>query len=652
MAENAVWSPSREYLEHSNLAELMRRTGSPTYDALLEFAVANPERFWRASLEHLGIEFERPWTKFVDVSAGKEWAKFFDGGHFNFARACLRPPKGPAGARQPAVIWENEAGRQQSLSYEELAERTLRATAGLRRLGVRRGDRVGLLMPNVPEAVIAFLAVGCLGAIIVPLYSGFGYDAAATRLQDAGASCLIAADGFIRRGKRVDLAGTAGALLNGVETLQHLAVVSVLGDATLTCAHTPWAEIEAENAESGPPADTAAADPCMVIYTSGTTGKPKGTVHVHGGFPLRVSQDAAYLFDFHAADRLFWMSDMGWMVGPFSIIASLMLKGTLVLYDGAPDRPSFGRLRDIAGRHKVTHFGASPTAIRALASNEADALAPDADSLRILITAGEIIDGGAFHWYHQRFGAGRLPVINYTGGTEVSGAILSNCVMRPIRPSAFNSVAPGMSAGVIDSDGHRVAGMPGELAIFEPFVGMTAGFWNAPDRYIESYWSRVPGIWVHGDLAMEEEDGQITLLGRSDDVLKIAGKRIGPSEIEAIVVDGQSIDEALAFGVPDQTQGEAIVLMIVPKEGTEAAGLEERTSDLLKTRLGKAFAPKAVVAVQRLPKTRNGKTVRRLARSAWLGEQPGNVDGIEDPGVFVEVSRLAAARKSRLEDQR
>ena len=639
----SVWLPTDAYLQGSNIAELMRRMGVETYDDLLQAAASDPGRFWDVSLEQLGIVFDRPSAEFADLSRGKEWPEFFPGAQFNFAAECLRTPD--AGGGETALCWENEAGDTKVYSYDELADVTRRFAAGLLRLGVSKGDRVALLLPNIPEAVFAFVAVGYIGAVAVPLYSGFGPEAASARLNDAGASVLVCADGFIRRGKPIVLTETAEALMKRVPTLKQLVMVDALGSAAPACEHVGWDELVAQDASDLVPAATGALDSCILMYTSGTTGKPKGAVHVHAGFPLRVAQDAAYHFDFRKSDRLFWMSDMGWMVGPYSIISTLMLKGALVLFDGAPDQPDYGRLRAISGRHGVTHFGTAPSAIRAFAANEAAALAPAAETIRVLITAGEIIDAESFHWYYNKFGQGRLPIINYTGGTEVSGAILSNSVMRPIRPGGFNSIGIGMHAGVVDPAGNRVKGAPGELAIFEPFIGMTMGFWGTPERYIESYWTKIPGIWMHGDLAIEEEDGHFTLLGRCDDVMKVAGKRIGPSEIEAIVADGHDIVEAVAFGVPDALSGEAIVIMIVP--GPDSSdGAEARAAKTVTDRLGKAFRPKSVATVSRLPKTRNGKVVRRLARAAWLGEAAGNVDGLEDPGVFEELKAVAEARRT------
>lgn len=640
MAElgNDVWSPGPEWIEHSNLAALMRGLGTPTYDDFLALSVDRPELYWHATLKHLNIVFDPPAEAFVDISEGKPWARFFPGAGFNFAAACLRPPEGAA--ERLAVSWEDEGGRRGTLTYAELEVRTRRFAAGLLHLGVGPGDRVGFLFPNTPEAIISFLAIAYIGAIAVPLYSGYGPDAVARRLLDAEASCLITADGFHRRGRYVSLAVLAGAVRDRVPALDKLVIVRREGVSAPEVPHHAWHAVEESGVAGAAPHPTAANDPFMVIYTSGTTGRPKGAVHVHGGFPLRVAQDVAFMFDFKAGDRYFWMSDMGWMVGPFSICSVLLNKGTLVIYDGSPDVPDIGRLRDVAARHRVTHFGSSPTSVRAMAADEKVALASNASDLRVLMTGGEVMDADAHHWYFQRFGGGHLPVINYTGGTEVSGAILTNVVLRRIAPSRFNSTAPGVRGVVVDESGQPLIGVPGELAISQPFVGMTRGFWRDTERYLETYWSRVPGLWVHGDLAVKEADGQYLLLGRSDDVMKISGKRVGPSEVEGIVADGEAVTEAVVFGVPDPRSGEAMVLLVVPSPRlTNPAGLEAQIAALLRAKLGPAFRPLAVVAVRRIAKTRNGKLIRRLARQAWLGETAGDLTAVEDPSVFGDMTQ-------------
>jgi acetyl-CoA synthetase len=643
-----VWRPTPEHLERSNLAELIRRMDLAGYDEFLEVAREQPGRYWAETLRHMNIIFDPPATSFVDVTRGKPWARFFPGAGFNVAEQCLRPPALANGLNQPAVIGEDESGDRVQLTYGELADRTTRFAAGLAELGIRRGDRVGLFFPSSPDAVISLLAICYLGAIVVPLYSGFGAEAVTRRLADSGASMLIAADGFQRKGRKVSMGKVAVEALSG---LPGCGLVIALDDDVEppAIAHARWNEVAACLARI-PPAATLATDPCMILYTSGTSGRPKGAIHRHGGFPLRVAQDTAFLFDFKGGDRFFWPSDMGWMVGPYSTFAALLLKGALVLYSGSPDWPDMGRLRAVASAASVTHFGTSPTAIRSMAADEDKVLKVSAPRLRVLMTGGEAIDEEAHAWLFHRFGAGQLPIINYTGGTECSGAILSNVVLRPIAPCRFNSTAPGVSGRVVDQAGVSVEGVPGELAIAEPFNGMTAGFWNDDERYLETYWSRIPGTWVHGDLALREADGQYLLLGRSDDVMKISGRRVGPSEIEGSVIDGTTVADAVAFSVPDIKTGEAMIVFAVPGPGADAAGdsaVERFVIDALKLKMGASFRAHAIVTMPELIKTRNGKLVRRLARQAWLAENAGDLSAVDNPAVFDRVSaRCAAFRRA------
>jgi acetyl-CoA synthetase len=646
-----VWRPTPEHLARSNIADLIRRMKLVDYDEFLKVSVDQPERYWDETLRHMDIVFDPPAEGFVDLARGTPWARFFPGAGFNVAASCLKPPTRDDGSDQPAVYGEDEAGERIQLTYAELADRTRRFAAGLGELGIKPGDRVGLFFPSSPDAVISLLAICYLGAIAVPLYSGFGADAVARRLADCGASALIAAYGFQRKGRNVAMGKVAVEAVSAIDGCHLVIALDELSDPP-TVSYTPWATVAACQ-RAILPAATQATDPCMILYTSGTSGKPKGAVHRHGGFPLRVAQDTAFLFDFRQGDRFFWPSDMGWMVGPYSTFASLLLKGTLVLYSGAPDSPDVGRLRAVASAAGVTHFGTSPTAIRSMAAEEEKVMSVAAPKLRVLMTGGEAIDEDAHAWLFHRFGDGRLPIINYTGGTECSGAILSNVMLRPIAPCRFNSTAPGVAGRVVDASGQAVEGIPGELAITKPFNGMTAGFWRDDERYLETYWSRIPGMWVHGDLALREPDGQYLLLGRSDDVMKISGRRVGPSEIEGSVIDGTTVSDAVVFSVPDDKTGEAMIVFAVPgtsPESKDAGAIERYVNDALRQKMGASFRAHAIVAMPELIKTRNGKLVRRLARQAWLAEKAGDLSAVENVAVFDRVSaRCLAYRQSARE---
>jgi acetyl-CoA synthetase len=384
----------------------------------------------------------------------------------------------------------------------------------------------------------------------------------------------------------------------------------------------------------------------MIIYTSGTTGRPKGAVHVHGGFPVKGAQDLAHAFDLRAGDALFWFTDLGWMMGPWAISGALLLGATLVLYEGVPDHPGPDRLWSIVARHRVTHLGLSPTVIRALLAHGTEPVrAHDLSSLRVLGSTGEPWNPGPWQWYFDEVGGGRCPVINYSGGTEVSGGIVSGNLITPIKPTSFGGPSPGTAADIVDGAGAPIRGEVGELVIRQPLPGMTRGFWNDPDRYVETYWSRFPEVWVHGDWASVDADGYWFIHGRSDDTLKVAGKRVGPAEVESAAVAHPSVIEAAAIGVPHEIKGEAIVVFCVLRRGeTDDADLRAAVSKRVVDEMGKALKPDAVVVVQALPKTRSGKVMRRVVRAAYLGLDPGDLSSLEDPLTLEAIRAVAADR--------
>ena len=387
----------------------------------------------------------------------------------------------------------------------------------------------------------------------------------------------------------------------------------------------------------------------MLIYTSGTTGRPKGAVHVHGGFPVKGAQDLAHGFDLGPGDTLFWFTDLGWMMGPWAISGALLLGASLVMYEGVPDFPGPDRLWELVERHRVTHLGLSPTVIRALMAHGADPVrAHDLSSLRVLGSTGEPWNPEPWWWYFREVGGGRCPIVNYSGGTEVSGGIVSCTLLAPIRPTSFNGPNVGMAADVVDPVGAPVRGQVGELVVRAPWPGMTRGFWRDPERYLETYWSRFPGTWVHGDWAEIDADGYWYIHGRSDDTLKVAGKRVGPAEVESAAVSHPSVLEAAAVGVPHEIKGEAIVVFCVLRPGeTDTPDLRAAIGARVANELGKALRPEAVEAVPALPKTRNGKIMRRVARAAYLGLDPGDLSALENPGAVDAIRGLMSARPSR-----
>jgi acetyl-CoA synthetase len=494
-----------------------------------------------------------------------------------------------------------------------------------------------------PEIVVALLAIAKIGGIILPLFSGYGASAIAGRLADADAKALFAADGSFRRGKPVAMKPVADEAAVSVPSLTHMIVLRRTGqDVPWTAGRDHWwhelVDAQSDEAET---ADTAAEDPLMLIYTSGTTGRPKGAVHTHCGFPVKAAQDMAFGTDVHAGDTIYWLTDMGWMMGPWLVFGALLLGATAMVYDGAPDFPGPDRLWALTADHAVTHLGVSPTLIRALVPHgEAPVRAHDLSALRFFASTGEPWNPEPWRWLFDVVGEGKRPIINYSGGTEISGGIVMGNPILPVKPCAFSGPCPGMAADVVDDNGRPVRNAVGELVVKAPWIGMTRGFWHDEQRYLDTYWSRWPGIWVHGDWAAIDADGQWYILGRSDDTIKVAGKRLGPAEVESVLVEDPDVVEAAAIGVPDAVKGASVVVFCVLAAGASPSeDLRLRLRERLVAGLGKALAPKAILFVSDLPKTRNAKVMRRMIRAAWLGDELGDTSSLVNPEAVDEVRR-------------
>ncbi len=631
MAESrVVWRPDETLMHDSNVARFMAAEGIADFSTLLARSIDEPEWFWDAVVRFLGLPFAAPYTQVLDTSAGIEWATWFVGGRLNAASMCLdRLP-----ADRPAVIWEGEDGTTRTLSGAELRALTDRIAAGLAARGVGVGDAVGLFMPMVPETAAALFAIAKLGAIFLPIFSGYGADAVAIRLRDANAVALVTADGFTRRGKVVPMKETADAAVAQVASVHTVIVVSS-GRTDVPLQEGRDIRLEDLPAASFTARVVDSEHPLFVAYTSGTTGRPKGAVHVHAGFTVKVAEEVAFQTDLRPGERLFWLTDIGWIMGPWEIIGTLAGGGTLLMYDGAPDYPGPDRLWSFVERHRVNVLGVSPTLIRSLmAHGDEPVRSHDLSSLRILASTGEPWNDGPWRWYFDVVGGGRCPVINISGGTEVGACFLSPHVVEPLSPCSLGGPALGMAIDVFDDQGQSVRGRGtvGELVCTKPWPGMTRGVYGDPDRYLETYWSRYPGVWWHGDFASVGSDGQWFLHGRSDDTIKVAGKRLGPAEVETIVVAHPAVLEAAAVGVPDAMKGEALWVFAVLAPGAipDDALRGELTAAVVDA-LGPTFKPAAVRFTTALPKTRSAKVLRRAIRSIVAGGEPGDLSGLEDP---------------------
>jgi len=632
------WQPSAEYVNNSNLARFMRPFGLQTYDDLVRWSNEDIERFWDAVARDLDLEWYRKYDRVLDQSKGIKWPRWWRGAQFNYVHNALDKH---AHLNKTALICEGEEGGVRMLSYAELLRETNRCANALRGLGIRKGDRVGLYLPMIPEVVIAQLALGKLGAIYSPIFSGFGAEAVAARLNDAEAKLLITCDGIRRRGRLVTTKEFADEAVGLSPSVEKVLVVQRAGRPD-----TPWDEsrdIWWDDALANQPTEfeterTDPEDPYMIIYTSGTTGTPKGVLHVHGGFPIKGVQDMAHCFDVQSTDTVFWLTDMGWMMGPWLISGSLMLGATAVLYDGTPDFPGPDRIWDMVERHRISVIGIAPTAIRALMrAGDEHVTKHDLSSLRVLGSSGEPWNPGPWRWYQDLVGGGRCPIINYSGGTEISGGIVACTVITSQKPTSFSGAIPGMDADVVDDTGQPVRGAVGELIVRQPWPGMTRGFWRDPERYEETYWSRLPDVWVHGDWALIDDDGFWYILGRSDDTIKVAGKRLGPAEVESAAVAHAGVAEAAAIGVPDPLKGEHVVVFCVPRTAKSDEGLRDEVSAAIARSLGKALKPEKVLFVRELPKTRSGKIMRRVIRGIYLGGETGDLSSLENPTSLDEI---------------
>ncbi len=637
--QKTVWQPNPQWIAESNLQKFMDRWGIGDYDTLYQKSIEDIAWFWDAALQDMGIEFYKPYRQIVDQSDGPEFPRWCVEAEMNIVHNCLDKWQKTSVANTPALKYEAEEGATRSYTYRELYREVNRCANGLRALGIGKGDAVGLYMPMVPELAIAFLAVVKIGAVILPLFSGYGAAAIASRLQDGGAKAVFSADGFFRRGKIIPMKEMLDEALKSCPQVQKVIVAKRASRAA--CPMIPVRDLTWESfidgmSDRAETERTSAEDICMIIYTSGTSGNPKGAVHTHCGFPLKGAQDMHHAMDLKRGETLYWMTDMGWMMGPWEVFGALTLGASMVFYDGAPDVPDAGRLWQMVQQHGVTHLGVSPTLIRALQSHGTDFVKKyDLSSLRMIGSTGSPWDPDSWNWLFSQVLESRKPIFNYSGGTEISGGILCGNFFKPLKPCAFSGPVPGMAAEVVDENGGPLREAVGELVIRQPWIGMTRGFWHDEERYLESYWRRFPGIWHHGDFAAIDADGLWYILGRSDDTIKVSGKRLGPAEVESLLNAHPAVLESAAIAVPHPVKDNEVVGFCVLKAGREDS--EELRTELTQRvigGLGKALKPKAVLFIGALPKTRNAKVMRRVVRSVYLGLPTGDLSSLENPATL------------------
>ncbi|MFN2489730.1 MAG: AMP-binding protein [Actinomycetota bacterium] len=642
-----VWEPTSDYIEKANVTRLMRRHGIETYHELVARSQDDVEWFWEAVVADLGIDFFEPYERVLEAPDGPAWPRWFVGGRLNLTYNCVDRHAASERARAVALAWEGEDGSQRLLTYADAAASVNRVANGLKAFGIGVGDVVAVYMPMVPEAVISAYAIAKIGAIYLPVFSGFGAAAIATRLNDSGARLLLTSDGFLRRGQRVSMIETADEAVKDSPTVERIVMFDRLGGTTTPLGsdkHMTWDEAFGRQSNECEPEVLDSETPWLIAYTSGTTGDPKGSVHVHGGFLVKIAQEVAYQLDARPGEVLYWVTDMGWIMGPLEMVGGHAAGACVFMFEGAPNYPGPDRIWDMCARHGVTILGVSPTLIRALMpAGEEWVRAHDLSRLRVLASTGEPWNPEPYRWFSDVVGGGRCPIMNLSGGTEVGACFLGQAPVIPTKVCSLGTPSLGMAMDVFGPDGDPVRGEVGELVCLKPWPAQTRGFWRNRQRYLDTYWTRWPGIWVHGDWASVDEDGYWFLHGRSDDTLNVAGKRIGPAEFESAAVEHPAVVECAAVGVPHDIKGTAVWCFCILRPNVEPSDeLRREVLGVIADELGKAFTPSEVKFVEELPKTRSAKILRRAIRAKVVGEDPGDLSSLENPSALHAIDKALA----------
>ena len=641
-----VWYPSEQVKREANWTAFIHASGMPDYPALAARSSSDPDWFWNELIRFVDFRFYKPYDTVRDMSRGLPFAQWCIGGTTNLVLNAL-DKKTAAERATLAVIWEGENREVRRWTYDELDAETCRAAAGLAALGLKKGDVVGLYMPLIPETVAAFLAIAKLGCISLPMFSGFGHEALATRLQDGGAAALITVDGTLRRGQAVPMKAVVDEAAGSVPTLRHVVVVRRLGtDTPMTTGRDIWwHDLTAGQSRNTPTVEVEAEHTLLLIYTSGTTGRPKGVVHTHCGLSVKEAQDTQLNWEFKRGARVMWMADFGWVAGPMLIIGCMLVGATVVLAEGAPDYPEPGRYWRLIQDHRVSIVGIGPTLARGMRRHgDAEVAKYDLTSLRAVLTSGEPCDRDSWMWVFEKIGQRRVPILNISGGTETCNIVATN-ILYPLKPGCFHGSVLGCGADIVDAQGNSVGpGEVGELVMREACIGRTRGLWKDPERYLKSYWQQIPGMWVHGDWASRDADGCWFLHGRSDDTIKISGRRVGPAELEEILLATRAVSEAAVVGVPDAVKGSAVICVVVPAPGeSPGAELAERLSAAIVKGMGASYRPRQVFFVKDLPKTRTMKVMRRVVRGVLAGESLGDLSSLANPDAIDELQAAVAA---------
>lgn len=632
------WYPTEQHIADANITAFMQHLNIDSYEALIKKADADPGWYFDQVIKYCDIRFYKPYDQILDVSKGIPWARWCVGGTTNLTMNCIDKHRGTSVYDKDFLVWEKETGDNGVLTYREFDVQVCKLAAGLKKLGVGKGDVVGIFMPNLAETFVAFFAIAKIGAIIMPLFSGFGPSPLITRIQDGGAKVIITADGTWRRGSPGAMKPLLDDIKEDIPTVESVIVVKNMGDILPTEMTEGrdywWHELCSDMPDDTATQEMDAQAPVVLLYTSGTTGKPKGAVWTHAGFVTRMATDMGLCGDFKAHDRFFFMSDMGWMVGAMCAVTPTLHGGSLLVVEGAPDYPETDRLWRVVNQYDVTFLGVSPTLVRGMMRYGDDEVKKYRfEKLRVTMSGGEAWTETPWLWYFKNVGHEKKPNINMSGGTEVGGSIAIGTIIHPEKPSSFAGPCPGLNADIVDDHGNSLpAGEVGELVLRGPSIGLTQSLWKSDERYLDAYWSTLPDIWVHGDWVTKDEDGNWYILGRSDDTIKVSGKRTGPSEIESILMETGLISESAVVGIPDELKGSTIACVCVPKPGIEGnSELSQKLSAAIVDEMGKSYRPQKILYVSDLPRTRTMKIMRRVVKAVLTGGDAGDLSSLVNP---------------------
>jgi acetyl-CoA synthetase len=616
------------------------------FDKIRKQASENYEKFWAEQAKNL--LWYREWNNILDWN--RPFAKWFVGGTLNASVNCLDRHVSSDAKNKVAIIWEGESGEYKSFTYYQLYRSVNKFASALKNLGIKKGDRVTIYLPMVPELPIAMLACSRIGAIHVVIFSGFSAQALADRANNSKSKVIITADGGFRRGKLVELKRVVDEAVLSIPSINHVIVLKRASNDVMMGSNDVWWHDIIENAPSYcQPEAVDSTHPLYILYTSGTTGKPKGVLHSTGGYLTYLYATAKWVFDFKKEDIFFCTADIGWVTGHSYIVYAPLMHGiTEIMYEGAPDYPKPDRYWSIVEKHGTTILYTTPTAIRMyMKYGNAIPNSFDLSSLRLLGTVGEPINPEVWMWYFKTIGKENCPIVDTWWQTETGGIMVSACTgIEPfsMKPGSGTFPVPGIDAVIVNEDGKPVSpDTKGYLVIKRPWPGMLMTLWEDDEKYQNTYWKKFKDVYYSGDYALYDNGGYLWLLGRSDDVLKVAGHRLGTAELESTFVSHQSIAEAAVTSRADQKKGESIIVFLVPRTGfSESDGLRKELIDYIRAKIGPIASPDEIYFVNKLPKTRSGKIMRRLLKSIASGGEIGDVTTLEDGGSVEEIRQAYA----------